>query len=254
VDFGVIAKWQVASAAVAGARHLSKNVPCQDVTAWKAFSWGVVLALADGAGSAGAPELGARAATDGVLVWAETAPADALSEDIGADILGAARDAVHIRAHDAGRPPEELASTLLVAVLRSDGKALLVQLGDGAIVIRTAGVWSLALPPGRGEYANETFFVTSENAHGRLTARLAQDVDAAALCSDGLEHLVVDARTSLPHAPFFDRVVLPLSVADAEAYGRFLEDVIGSDQAQQLSDDDKSIVAAVIPENHGAAG
>ena len=248
------AKWRVASAAVAGARHLSNNVPCQDVAAWKAFSWGVVLALADGAGSAGAPELGARAATDGILAWAETAPVDALSEDVGADILDAARDAVRAKAQEAGRPLEDLASTLLVAVLRSEGKALLIQLGDGATVIGTTGVWTLALPPGRGEYVNETFFVTSENAHQHLTARLVQDVDAVALCSDGLEHLVVDARTSLPHAPFFDRVVLPLRVSDARVYGRFLDDVIGSDQAQNLSDDDKSIVAAVISENHSEGG
>lgn len=249
------AGWQVASAAVAGARHLSNNVPCQDVVAWKAFSWGVVLALADGAGSAAAPELGARAATDGVLAWAEMARADTrLSEDAGADILDAARDAVRAKAQEAGRPPEDLASTLLVAVLRSDGKVLLIQLGDGATVIRTTGAWTFALPPGRGEYVNETFFVTSENAHQHLTARVVQDVEAVALCSDGLEHLVVDARTSLPHAPFFDRVVLPLSVSDAKAYGRFLDDVIGSDQAQNLSDDDKSIVAAVISENHGEGG
>lgn len=239
-------RWQIASAAVAGSRHASNNIPCQDVAAWKILPWGTVLALADGAGSAAAPELGARSATDGVLAWAERAPVDALSKDIGANVLDAARDAVWARAHDAGHPPEDLASTLLVAVLRSDGKALLVQLGDGAIIIRTAGVWTLALAPGRGEYVNETFFVTSENAHAHLTVQLAQDVDVAVLCSDGLEHLVVDARTSVPHMPFFDRVVLPLGASDPEAHGRFLEDVIGSDQAQKLSDDDKSIVAAVI--------
>jgi Protein phosphatase 2C len=257
VDKGVTAEWRIAGVAVAGARHVRNEAPCQDVAAWKRFPWGAVLVVSDGAGSAAAAELGAQAATEGVLAWAEMTPADALSKDLGADVLDAARDAVWARAHELGRPPEELAATLLVAVLRFDREALLVQLGDGAIVIREGGAWTVALPPGRGEHINETFFVTAENAHAYLTARLVRDVDAVALCSDGLEHLVVDARTSLPHTQFFERVVLPLGVSEPEAYGRFFEDIIGSDQAQELSDDDKSIVAAVICVNNhggGAAG
>jgi serine/threonine protein phosphatase PrpC len=188
------------------------------------------------------------------MAWAGQLEACTLEKALADDLLDAARDAVYARAEQLGRPYTDLASTLLVAVLGDEGEALVAQVGDGALVIRERGIWTLALAPVRGEYANETFFITSTDAHNRLSARMAKDVDVAALCSDGLERLVVDSMTGLPHERFFDRVVVPIGRAGQSSdHSKLLAELLASAQAARLSDDDKAIVAAVKAAGPGAS-
>jgi hypothetical protein len=240
------AGWRLASVAVPGPAHLGSGTTCQDAAACRAFPWGAVVALADGAGSAPRSAEGAKAAIDGVMAWAETLPAAPMGDHVAAAILDSARDAVHATATELASPPDHLASTLLVAILGSNMVCLTYQLGDGAVVIREAGTWRLALLPARGTYVNETFFVTSADARERQTAEIAREVDAVMLCSDGLEHLVIDAATRQPHAPFFERVAACLGGADDPGEAeRVLEALLTSATAARLSGDDKAIAIAL---------
>jgi len=62
------ADWQVIGAAVQGLSHQKQGLPCQDALEFRCLPDGVLLvALADGAGSATRSEVGARAAVQVAL-------------------------------------------------------------------------------------------------------------------------------------------------------------------------------------------
>jgi protein phosphatase 2C-like protein len=108
---------------------------------------------------------------------------------------------------------------------------------DGELVAATT--------PQNGEYANETFFLTSGDGAPRYTATLPPAC-AIALLTDGLLPLAVDLRDCRPHAPFFDPL---FAFAAARGAGRgadaelaaFLE----SDRVAARTDDDTTLVLAV---------
>ncbi|WP_433223916.1 protein phosphatase 2C domain-containing protein [Dactylosporangium sp. CS-047395] len=202
----------------------------------------MVAALADGAGSAAASEIGAAAAVQAVV---------AAFEHLGGRgrpggprlvrvLLRAARFAVLRAAAEHERPARDLACTLAVLVAGPDGVHA-GQIGDGVVVARTAAGLDIAAPPLRGEYANESTFLTTGPALPdiEITSRPESDVDAFALSSDGLRLLITHAG-GRPYEPFFaDVFVQTTAGATEEHLRRFLGEV------DDRTGDDKSLIAAV---------
>lgn len=169
----------------------------------------LVLAVADGAGSAA---FGGEGAALAVTVAVDTAVAclrrrqqrrlraNPSRRDARA-IVVAIQAALDELAETLLCARRDLASTLLVAVAGPRGTFAL-QIGDGAIVARThSGELLLATWPQQGEYVNTTSFVGDEDAKPALA--LWPAVAELALLSDGLQHLALVSATRQPHLPFF---------------------------------------------------
>jgi hypothetical protein len=254
--------WRLLGASVAGTSHLKTGLPCQDAHAFKSLPGGVILAVADGAGSAERSAEGARCAADSVLAALEAAlsggwPAGTDPwRGLFSQAYSEAKANVDSLAEAAGLPARAFASTLLCAAL-SDEVLAVAQLGDGIAAgfspaaestpEESAGSdWFLAAEPQRGEYANETYFLSQPNALEHLDIYVyAEPVRALALMTDGLIRLVLDGQRR-PHAPFF-RPLLTFAVeVETPAAGQAqLGDFLRSERVSARTDDDKTIVLAL---------
>jgi hypothetical protein len=223
--------WRVVGASVRGSAHVAAGTPVEDAHGWARLADGrLVVAVADGAGSAPRAAEGAAAA---------------VAAAIGApdDPVVAAREALVALAEDLAVPIGDLASTLLVCTIGDDALQAWA-VGDGAIVVAGAdGGVDAPLPPERGEYRNETVFVTSDGwAEAVRTATLpSSSVAGLAVLSDGLELLALDVATGVPHPPFFAPLLQFAAGAD-EGADEELAAFLASPRVRERTDDDCTLV------------
>lgn len=222
-------------------------------TALIADRW-LLVALADGAGSAPHGGLGADLATRAALGTMARHCADRTrrsqwqaTREALAEALQAARGALEQEAWTAGFPLRHLATTLLVVLATPEGVAA-AQIGDGAVVHGNARQeqWSCLTRPMAGEYLNETVFLTSEDAldHAQIEHR-EQPVRELAVFSDGLQMLALDMGKGAPHPPFFRPVFAWLARAgDLVQAGRDLQAFLSSPRVTERTDDDVSLCLA----------
>jgi len=234
-------RWRTVAASVAGAGHVARGVGCEDASAVVVLDDGsVVVAVADGAGSACRAAEGSATAVSVVV--------DALQEDPRAelvDVVRLARAALEPTEEelDAGLVLGDRATTLLVA--RLDGEEITTaQIGDGAIVVRRCGRLELLCPDERGEYLNETTFLTSACWEDRLRVggAPARGVDAVAGMTDGLQLVALDLATGAPHPPFFSPF---FSFVAADGSADELCAFLGSERVTARTDDDVTLAIAV---------
>jgi hypothetical protein len=206
--------------------------------------------IADGAGSAKYSDVGSAIACAAVL---ENAAAHFESkrkfDDLQLeDVIRWCDDARgRIREEAVGRDCNwrELATTLAVAIVAPQ-QAFFFQIGDGAIVLGSRGVYGVVFWPQSGEYANTTNFLTSDEYRHRLdfftTSGGFSDV---ALFTDGLERLALRFDSQTPHAPFFEPLFRTVRAAeDLDALSEQLRRFLGTDSVQSRSDDDKTLILA----------
>lgn len=155
--------WSVVATAVPGRSHVRDARPCQDRFAWSWSDRGVLTtAVADGAGSAPLARAGADAAVHAVdstsrRLGSYPQPPVTMTPAMFTGLFGVARTSLRYRAWRLNVPIGDLATTLAVAVL-GPRHLLLGQVGDGLLTVRlTSGELVAPVPPGRGEYANETY-------------------------------------------------------------------------------------------------
>ncbi len=154
-------------------------------------------------------------------------------------------------AQAAGEQPLAAFACTLLAVHAAASGSRVLQVGDGAVVLREAsGAWRLALPPQRGEFANETVFVTSPEAGASLrVVNLPEPPAEFALMSDGVEFLAIRQATLEPHGAFFDHVFAGMREDDGAGerpdQAAWLAAFLGSPDADARTDDDRTLVIAV---------
>lgn len=246
--------WRVVSAAVVGTSHQRLGLPCQDVVETRQLPGGILAAaLADGAGSADFADQGARTAVEAALntlsEWVELGlPTDEAGwQCLLCSAFEAARLYVQHLAEEQGNSLRSYASTLTCVIATGDCLAV-GQLGDSAVVGGNSdGVLFLANPAQRGEYANETYFLTQEDAMERVEIRVFDHpVDFLAVMSDGLLRLALKMPAHEPHAPFFQPLETFIRKAqDEEEAADQLAAFLGSERVSARTDDDKSLALAV---------
>jgi hypothetical protein len=242
----------VFGASVRGPQHEQDGAPCQDAWAWgPAGARRIGLCLCDGAGSAAHSEIGAAAVAAAVVeALRERAPAQ--TQDL-CDAVRAAcadgRQALLREAEARAVPPADLACTLVAAAAWDDAVAV-AHLGDGAVIGRRRGDAELMLlsAPDRGEYANETWFITSPSWEARLRVALHQGVDALCAFTDGCEAAaLLRGRALAPFAPFcaplFD---FAAEVTDVHAAGGEVARLLDADPLRRSSGDDKTLAVALL--------
>jgi hypothetical protein len=140
----------------------------------------------------------------------------------------------------------DFAATLTCAVICGEGLAV-GQVGDCLAVGQGQdGELFVATRLQRGEYANETFFLTAEDALDHLQVQVYPPVQALAVMSDGLVRLAVNVVENKPHVPFF-RPLLDFAAAmeNEKKARKELEAFLASERVCARTDDDKTLVLAV---------
>lgn len=243
--------WQVVGAEVLGTSHQKMGLPCQDAQATRLLANGMALvALADGAGTAERSQEGARQAVDRALLCLDaTLALDEPQDEVGWEALiheafQQARQGVLQIAEENGSPLKAFASTLICAIV-ADCWLAVGQIGDGAVVaMDMQAKYFTLLEPQHGEYANETNFLTMENASDLLAVRVvAQPMQALSVMSDGLTRVALKIPNYEPHIPFFKPLFeFAAGIEDQDQAVRQLEAFLNSERLNARTDDDKSLV------------
>ncbi|WP_437275837.1 PP2C family serine/threonine-protein phosphatase [Sorangium sp. So ce375] len=243
--------WLVFGASVRGPQHEQEGSPCQDVWAWgPAGERRVGLCLCDGAGSAAHPEIGAAAVAAAVVeALRELAPESpqALGDAVRA-ACAAGRQALLREADARALAPADLACTLVAVAAWGDAVAV-AHLGDGAVVGRRRGGELVVLSaPDRGEYANETWFVSSPSWEARLRVGVHEGVDALCAFTDGCEGAaLVRGRALAPYAPFCAPLLdFAAEVTDAGAASGEVARLLDAEPLRRSSGDDKTLAVALL--------
>jgi len=250
--------WSFVSASAVGSSHGRSGTPCQDASASelipRADGPHLVAAVSDGAGSARLSHLGSRLACAEVGSFARAFLARGLTlahfeRQHAEELVGRLAARLERTARRAEARPRDLACTLLFALLGPEG-AVFAQLGDGAIVVAAADApehdYRCVFWPQRGEYANETRFVTEPDAATALEFEYRPGpVRELALLTDGLQNLVLDPQARTASARFFGPMFAALAPAEPgreEGLSRALAQYLASPRVRTRTDDDTSLV------------
>lgn len=243
--------WSVVAACETGTSHLRTGTPCQDACAVARVGEALLLFAADGAGSAARADVGSRLAVEAALETARAGIDAGMPEDpegwrsLLERTVHAAR--ARLEAPENGEM-RELATTLL-GVVCAPGHLAALQVGDGWIVIQAAEGLRALIPPVKGEYFNETVFLTSSGfaERARYEVIAGGDVRGVAVLTDGLEMVSIDLADGAPHEPFF-RPLFELARdpdEDAASREREIREFLRSERICARTDDDKTLVLAV---------
>jgi hypothetical protein len=164
-----------------------------------------------------------------------------------ADAIEEAREALEDLAQEGGEPLRAYAATL-TCVAASEAGLAIAQLGDGAVVARDAeGDLFTASQQQRGEYANETYFLSGDAYREQAQVEFVPGrFCALALMSDGLTRLALRLPAGDPHAPFFTPLFSFLETQPVNGNGpEALASFLSSERVNARTDDDKSLILAV---------
>jgi len=250
--------WRILGASVRGTSHIKSGRGCDDAHAYRQQENGTLLiAVADGAGSAAHSAKGATKAVQTALHAAETMLAQQIKPEdedqwrVALDWIFMTVRAKLVELTEDGEgqpgrlPLREFATTLLFAIVTPQEIAI-AQIGDGAVVVQDVdgNLQSLTLPD-HGEYINETTFVTNSDylKHVQYTILPQRGIQSIALLTDGLQMLALDLATNTPYKPFF--APLFKLAAKPDAAEKQLVDFLESERVCDRTDDDKTLVLAV---------
>lgn len=239
--------WRVHGASAVGRAHLRIGLECQDAHGWRLLPDGFVIAIADGAGSRPRSGEGARTAVSAAL------EAAGQTSDM-TQLITVSREAIERLADEAGEEIGAFATTLAV-VYCCDNRFSAAQVGDGIVVIKRDSVsepFSNISPDQKGEFANETTFITSNTWKNsvRMYDESPVKLEGVVMSTDGLRYkILADISSSELYEAFFEDIIAYCSSTSADdgAIGRFLGNL--DDQ----TGDDKTLVVAV-PHPHSSEG
>jgi hypothetical protein len=250
-----LAPWRVVGDSVAGSAHRNYGQPCQDAAGWALGpDRCLIVAVADGAGSAKLGGEGARlavsTAVNNLAGRRSLGSGDSSKKDLLA-ALELARSALMSEAEDRGVDVRELATTLIL-LQATPHSVTALQVGDGSAVIedRQNGVIGLTKPQ-VGEYINETTFITADDAMDRVETVTHQgSLSNGAVFSDGLQLLALKMPEGTPHTPFFDPLLRFVSSAtDAGAADEELRSFLSSARVTSQTTDDLTLVLFALDES-----
>lgn len=244
-------EWIVAGASVRGTSHERREQPCQDAHRTLVTNNGEILvAVADGTGSARYSEEGATTAVDAAIDFLKERISGFYKEgEVWQTLLrGAAAHALQALKELAGEmnePVRELSCTLLLAVATRE-RFFALQIGDGAIVRETPNGPEALFKPTSGEYINESVFLVTKGAieQAKLAERAGPNTPFAVF-SDGLQMLALRMPEGAPEPGFFKPLfkLAKKSTSRDEVKGE-IKAFLGSSRVRERADDDLTLVLA----------
>lgn len=203
-----IARWVAASASVIGRGHQRSGTPCQDRSLTSSTESAVAV-VADGAGSRTHSQVGAEHVCRIISDLFQTRFEELYAFDshqLCRTILSSIGECLQPVAASMSVRPDDLASTLLFVAVNA-GRYVAGNLGDGVVAIQRNGRCEVLCTPERGEFANQTVFVTCRDAVSRLNIvkGITDGVSGFALMTDGTSAALYDAK-NVSMAPAVDRM------------------------------------------------
>lgn len=248
--------WRLAYASEVGTSHTHSGTPCQDsclaqVDVLPNHQPLLSIFVSDGAGSADRGGEGAELAIEAAASFVAKKVAQGefgLSDVLATDLVIAVRKHIFSRAEAENLTARDFACTLL-GVLSSESGTLVLQVGDGGVVLDVGQGLEVAVVPMTGEYANMTHFVTDEDAVTVLETKQYPDrALKVAAFSDGVQRLALNMATATPHEPFFAPFFGGMAQATAEQeellHGLLVK-FLGSSPVNERTDDDKTLALAL---------
>jgi len=253
--------WIATASSVIGSSHLTSKIPCQDSSCvLQAGQW-ISMVVSDGAGTAKHSEKGSSLVTKTfahalieLSSKIESRPPGAWINDFVIEQIINVRE--KIRELASSDDIKDYHCTLVACLIGNNG-GFLIHIGDGAIFggateKKLNGEVSLSKnsfisAPENGEYSNETYFITEGDwiKHLRITPIGA--VDWIVLGTDGGTSLSMLADKA-PKPGFIIPLLKMLSDSDSlEARTNKLEGILNNEQADKLTNDDKTICVAFKP-------
>lgn len=249
--------WRIISASAIGTSHLSSGLACQDsclALVHNCDTPAPILSIfvADGAGSAIKGGEGAELAVEAATNFISHRVAHSeigLSDDLAVECILAIREKIFAAADQAELKARDFACTIL-GVLASPTELLVMQIGDGAIVLEEAGQLIVPIVPMTGEYANMTHFVTDEDAVTILaTKHFPSSSEKIAVFTDGIQRLALNMSTNTAFEPFFSPLFGSLLTTREDQEDQLqsnLVNFLNSAPVNERTDDDKTLVLAAL--------
>lgn len=245
-----VKKWQIIGASTVGSGHIRNGLPCQDAYAYENLGEIVVVAVADGLGSARRSGEGASLSAQQAINYLKDIE-DGLPEntEVWIDALSktflSVREALEHKAKEDNQALKDFATTLILSVITDEWLAI-GHIGDGAVVMLDSNnKVRMASPPQESEYVNEVVPLTADDALEQTRYYVyKENIKAVALLTDGLQHLSVSTKTGEPHErffrPFFD--AMTGGIVDVGEVNKSLAKFLTSERVSMKSDDDKTLV------------
>ncbi len=247
--------WRTVGVSSQGTSHLKTGDPCQDAHDFRVLSCGtLVVAVADGAGTARLAEIGASLAVKTVLesVCSELEVTTGARTDAEwqALLTNAVTGSLRILEEEATARDAALrdfACTLAIAVVRPGEQVAALQIGDGAVVAQEEdGEVFVVTRPAPSEYLNETTFLVSPGAvDGASFVVRHGDIARLAALTDGLQMLALRMPDGDPHPGFFDPLFRFVAAEkDPESAKVSLQAFLNSSRVRERADDDLTLFLA----------
>lgn len=249
--------WKAVVCSSIGTRHQKQQLPCQDYGNYCIFEDAIAGAVADGAGSAKHADVGAQLAVETVMkifteIERSPEPKERLSSpltrkearELFTKVMKEVVVTLEQQAVTHNYFIDDLACTLLVFVATPDWLAAM-QIGDGFMVVRLQGEeYKLLFQPDKGEFVNQTTFVTSANALDEMQVKVLSGKQTFICAStDGLERVAIQMRNWTPFAPFFKPLEQYLEeFHHPEKDQEYIQNFLDSERLNARTDDDKTLL------------
>ncbi len=249
--------WQVVAASAIGTSHVATGDDCQDsylahVERFQNQPPLLSIFVADGAGSAARGGEGAKLAikaSETFITRTYELPEFAMNHKFAVECVIAVRERISAQAEKEGFKMHDYACTFL-GVLSSSQGTLVMQIGDGGIVLDVGQGLNVPVVPMSGMYANMTNFVTDEDAVDVLVSKFfSNKASKVAVFTDGIQRLALNMANNTAHEPFFEPFFRVLSTTNSEQEDRLksaLADFLNSEPVNKRTDDDKTLALAVL--------
>jgi hypothetical protein len=245
--------WQVVDVKVRGSSHERTGLPCQDAYKWDWIQEGksLIVAVSDGAGSAKFSDKGSQLATEKVVTHLLHNPAlSHLTEEsqwrqLVTEAAQEALNTLQELAKQENHSLREYACTLLIVAITPEWIAGF-QIGDGAIVLQAPDEPPHTLfPAEKGEYLNETIFLTSQNSLNHAKTAFKKGIYKYIACfTDGISLLALQMPQEIPHEPFFKPLFAYVDSEEAspEEKRQELTQFFTSEKIRRRTDDDITLI------------
>lgn len=243
--------WRVIGGIAEGSSHRSTNRGCDDAYKIVVCEDGIqIVAVADGAGSARfaaeASKIAVAHSVEQLVMSLHHEPppwSDTLWSERFKSVVLSTRSFLLSTARAKDVDLAEMNTTLILAAIHEDALAV-AHIGDGAVVgIKADNQLEVISRPSKGEFANETVFLTSDGALQDLRVFVSKTrYDGVAFFTDGLEPVAMHGPESVAYpgfwTPLFDYFRIPgRSETDLEQFLR-------TDRLDAAVDDDRTLVLA----------
>ncbi|HCB1498529.1 protein phosphatase 2C-like protein [Klebsiella oxytoca] len=235
--------WRVYASSVIGSSHRQNNLPCQDAFCSRNVGDRLVAVVCDGAGSAAYSEQGAALVTQALcerLALFTVVP----DEEQVVALIADARETVLLQAKERQLVAGDFACTVL-AVWLGETHSLVLHIGDGVAALTIDATQHLSLPE-NGEYANQTWFLTSNDWREHLRiSQFAGRVTQLVMMSDGVQPFALNRRGDALFSPFMDPVLRYLQQVSEDKGSEAIRATLDDPRTWAITGDDKTLLVAL---------